>query len=1008
MDWKNVGLSGASVSTCRGTNRVLAQLTANAKNAYDYLILHGGVNDAMDSAEIGTITDSYKVTDFDSSTFAGALEELFYYASRNYEGSRIGYIVNYATPNSTWGGRTKDMSEYFAVAKEICDKWGIPYLDLYSGTVMSEDEELSFSYDILEVDTAVCMYGNDLGEVHIGGEGYDRISPYIAAWMETLPVTESKAEVEESVLNGKSILFTGDSITYAGTDEKGRNGWAGRIGEDNDMEWKNAGVSGASISIVRPANRVLSQLIKNKETSYDYVILHVGVNDAWDSAEVGTVSDSFDLADFDVTTYAGGLEELFHFVCTHYQGARIGYIVNYATPNSICGGRTRDMSEYFEIGKQICDKWGIPYIDLYSGTVTVNGEELSYTYDILELDTAVCLHQQIAGEVHIGGVGYDRIAPYIAEWIKTLEVTETATDSSNRIAFYTGTGLTVTDGVLNGVVRRNTVADLKELMSENNGELVFTDAKGNVLEDSDKVTEGTKIQLFADGTAVDEVVVGTVAGADVSGYPENAGNLALDKKTWATSEYNTAGSGGGTAENATDGVTSNYWDGGTVKNVPTLTVDLGKAYQVGRINVVNYVTGSRYYQYKLFTSLDGEEWTLAAEKVDNQPATADGEDFIFEDKIEARYVRIIGMYNSDNEAFHVKELRVYESNKPLGADENVIPLSEMTATAGDAQNGEGAERAIDNNTGTLWHTNWNVGENHDNHWLQLNLNDVYTVEGFKYQPRQSGTNGLITEYEIWTSLDGENWETSAAGTWPADAAWKKVVFEEPVEAKYVRLVTIAAMDAGSTKFASAAEVRVLGTLYEEPVEEVYAEILTQPADVAVKAGENAVVTFEAAGDGLTYTWYYKNPGNSKFYVSGDSFVDENTYTIPMAAWRAGQEVYCVITDIYGNSATTEIVTLSMKQSDITIVTQPADAVAEHSGDTVTVFVEATGEGLTYTWYYKNPGNVKFYQSGSTFTDGNTYSIPLNKWRDGQQVYCVITDANGESVRTNTVTLHLAK
>ncbi len=187
------------------------------------------------------------------------------------------------------------------------------------------------------------------------------------------------------------------------------------------------------------------------------------------------------------------------------------------------------------------------------------------------------------------------------------------------------------------------------------------------------------------------------------------------------------------------------------------------------------------------------------------------------------------------------------------------------------------------------------------------------------------------------------------------------------------------------------------------------EITKQPESVTVKrSGETAVVAVEATGKELTYTWYYKNPGNKKFYVSGSAFADGNTYSIPMYAWRDGQQVYCVITDADGNTLTSDIVTLSLVKANVTITKQPVDTVVKASGETAVVTVEATGENLTYTWYYKNPGNVKFYVSGTTFADGNTYSIPMNKWRDGQQVYCVITDGNGNTVQTTTVTLGIEK
>ena len=71
----------------------------------------------------------------------------------------------------------------------------------------------------------------------------------------------------------------------------------------------------------------------------------------------------------------------------------------------------------------------------------------------------------------------------------------------------------------------------------------------------------------------------------------------------------------------------------------------------------------------------------------------------------------------------------------------------------------------------------------------------------------------------------------------------------------------------------------------------------------------------------------------------------------MNADRNGRQVYCVITDIYGQTATTETVTLSMKDA-VKIVTQPQTAKVA-SGETAKVTVEAEGEGLTLrTWHHR--------------------------------------------------------
>ena len=96
----------------------------------------------------------------------------------------------------------------------------------------------------------------------------------------------------------------------------------------------------------------------------------------------------------------------------------------------------------------------------------------------------------------------------------------------------------------------------------------------------------------------------------------------------------------------------------------------------------------------------------------------------------------------------------------------------------------------------------------------------------------------------------------------------------------------------------------------------------------------------------------------------------------------------------------DTVTLSIGNA-IEITAQP-ESVVVPNGMKASVTVNATGEGLTYKWYYKNKGASKFSYT-STFT-GNKYSVTMSDSRDGRQIYCVITDKYGNSVKTDTVTL----
>ena len=174
-------------------------------------------------------------------------------------------------------------------------------------------------------------------------------------------------------------------------------------------------------------------------------------------------------------------------------------------------------------------------------------------------------------------------------------------------------------------------------------------------------------------------------------------------------------------------------------------------------------------------------------------------------------------------------------------------------------------------------------------------------------------------------------------------------------------------------------------------------ITKQPTDVQVEIGKAFSIKVEAVGDGLTYQWYYKNSGSKNF--SASSFKG-NSYAMTMTSYCHNRQVYCVITDAYGNSVTTDIVTITRPPITVEILTQPTDVQVE-IGEKFSISVQAIGDGLTYQWYYKNDGSKNF--SVSSF-NGDSYAMTMASWCHNRQVYCVITDAYGNSVTTETVTI----
>ena len=234
---------------------------------------------------------------------------------------------------------------------------------------------------------------------------------------------------QDSPLKGITVGFYGDSISAAGVDNNTKfqpvKGWAGRIGRTNAMEWYNHSVSAYSVSNCRGAKTIISQLQSTIKRDYDMIILHGGTNDAWDNAPVGKMTEGFGASNtYDVTTFAGGLEQIFAYIREQNPDAMVGYVINFkfinaskgatvSIPNGdkkpTMGYRLNNMEDYVEMTKKICDKWGVPYVDLYS---------------IDELTTA--LHPESKGTysnvylsdfIHPTSAGYDIIYPYIEEFM---------------------------------------------------------------------------------------------------------------------------------------------------------------------------------------------------------------------------------------------------------------------------------------------------------------------------------------------------------------------------------------------------------------------------------------------------------------------------------------------------------------------------------------------------------------------------------------------------------------
>ena len=111
-----------------------------------------------------------------------------------------------------------------------------------------------------------------------------------------------------------------------------------------------------------------------------------------------------------------------------------------------------------------------------------------------------------------------------------------------------------------------------------------------------------------------------------------------------------------------------------------------------------------------------------------------------------------------------------------------------------------------------------------------------------------------------------------------------------------------------------------------------------------------------------------------------------------------------MTDKNGNRVESNGATLSIATA-LEITKQPEDA-SNAIGENVTFSVEASGEGLSYQWEWRNAtSDWKATTVAGNKTD--TITVQVTAARNGLQYRCVVTDKNGNRVESNGATLSVA-
>ena len=258
-------------------------------------------------------------------------------------------------------------------------------------------------------------------------------TPYSDPYYNLKPTCPLTAKMESQIngtsgLVGKTAIFDGDSIcngTSVGYDDPTYGqGWAGRIGIANSMSYKNFGISGGVI--VSADNATADgrhSVVDNVDTMYsefpdaDYIVFEGGVNDADLQITMGSY-DAYDFAGtYDDETFTGALETIFYKATNYWKGKQIGFIIaqKMGTANSVMKNR----SIYFERVREVCRKWGIPFVDLWNECYLDGRNPNLYNSSLTDAENIAQGYLYIDGQ-HLTAKGYDYITPIIENWMKGM------------------------------------------------------------------------------------------------------------------------------------------------------------------------------------------------------------------------------------------------------------------------------------------------------------------------------------------------------------------------------------------------------------------------------------------------------------------------------------------------------------------------------------------------------------------------------------------------------------
>jgi PKD repeat protein len=206
------------------------------------------------------------------------------------------------------------------------------------------------------------------------------------------------------------------------------------------------------------------------------------------------------------------------------------------------------------------------------------------------------------------------------------------------------------------------------------------------------------------------------------------------------------------------------------------------------------------------------------------------------------------------------------------------------------QPGIGPEKAIDGDTTTIWHSNWDKDTYPLPHWIVVDFGKAYNIMGFSYRPRTNLGNGTFKNWEFSVSADSVTWTVLDGGTWTWEEYSVKEVMTDPTLGKNVRYMKLWTDDAVGG-FGTCAEINAY-------VDFVGASFVAAPTNIYI--GKTVQFTDKSDHNPTAWSWTFEggDPATSTDQNPVVTYENVGTYDVTLTVTYADGQTSTITNSDY--------------------------------------------------------------------------------------------------------------